>query len=246
MAPAFRGLGHDRVGIVVRIELERLPAELLHRDGGRLAVDRAARGGGAAEAVEEEPPARHQLHGVHPWAAWSAGPGRAVPPGSVPMSRTVVTPWASRSLRSRPSCSPALPRSGTAGGRGCRSGPGSDTGPWPSMTREPRGTVHSPEAPAQRIRSRRTMVTALVTGARPVPSQSVAPTMAVEGATGAGSGRRPEGPRRRPPTRPTLATYVETRKTVPWCGYLIQLSGTARPRRGWRYARLRERCDGPN
>ena len=41
-------------------------------------------------------------------------------------------------------------------------------------------------APAQRIRSPRTRVTAFVTGARPVPSHRLAPTMAMEGLTGGG------------------------------------------------------------
>ena len=55
------------------------------------------------------------------------------------------------------------------------------------------GTGHSPTEPAQRIRSPRTRVTALRTGARPVPSHRVAPTIATEGTGGRGSrgaGRR--------------------------------------------------------
>jgi hypothetical protein len=60
------GLGHDGVGIVARIELERPPAELLHREGRWLTVDGASRGPGTVEPVEEESPTRDELHRVHP------------------------------------------------------------------------------------------------------------------------------------------------------------------------------------
>src|SRR5882724_5808298 len=58
--------------------------------------------------------------------------------------------------------------------------------PRASIAFAPRGTGHSPAAPAQRIRSPLITVTAFVTGARPVPSHRVAPTIAVEGLTGGG------------------------------------------------------------
>src|SRR5687767_2180038 len=60
--------------------------------------------------------------------------------------------------------------------------------PWASMTRAPAGTRHSPAAPAQTILPARTRVTALGTGARPVPSQRLALTIARVG-LGAGATR---------------------------------------------------------
>ncbi len=64
--------------------------------------------------------------------------------------------------------------------------PGMRYCPCPSTTRAPLGTRHSPADPAQTIRSPRTRVTAFGTGARPVPSQSVAPTIAMSGLIGVG------------------------------------------------------------
>src|SRR5262249_18787317 len=64
--------------------------------------------------------------------------------------------------------------------------PGMRYCPCASTTRAPLGMRHSPAAPAQTMRSPRTRVTALATGARPVPSQSVAPAIAMSGLTGAG------------------------------------------------------------
>src|ERR1700694_3130378 len=50
------------------------------------------------------------------------------------------------------------------------------------------GTGHSPAAPAHRIRSPRTRVTAFATGPRPVPSHRFARMIAIEG-SGAGVSR---------------------------------------------------------
>ena len=57
-------LFHNGIRVATRIELDRFPAELLHRDGRRLPVDGATGRGYAVEAVEEEPAARDELHGV--------------------------------------------------------------------------------------------------------------------------------------------------------------------------------------
>src|SRR5262245_55039286 len=67
------------------------------------------------------------------------------------------------------------------------------------------GTGHSPAAPAQRIRSPCTKVTALGTGARPVPSHRVAPTSAVDGGIGSGSGGRTGVPPQAAASRPSVA-----------------------------------------
>ena len=97
------------------------------------------------------------------------------------------------------------------------------------MIRAPWGTAHSPAAPAQRIRSPRTTVTALVTGARPVPSHRVAPTMAIEGLTGAVGPAWPGARhRRRPPGRPARGTRV--RRDASWaaCSILPRATGADR------------------
>src|SRR5689334_16751040 len=76
---------------------------------------------------------------------------------------------------------------------------------WPlaSMTRAPCGTAHSPAAPAQKIRSPRTTVTALATGAPPVPSHRVAPMMAIDGLTGGGATSLVRGAPQATAARPT-------------------------------------------
>src|SRR6476659_5787622 len=73
------------------------------------------------------------------------------------------------------------------------------------MTRAPWGTGHSPAAPAHRMRSPRTTVMALATGAPPVPSQRVAPTMAVAGLTGGGATSLAGGAPQAAAARPTRA-----------------------------------------
>src|SRR6476661_913810 len=84
---------------------------------------------------------------------------------------------------------------------------------WPrsSMTLAPWGTEHSPAAPAHRIRSPRTTLTAFDTGAWPVPSHRVAPRMAVAGLTGGGgtslAGGAPQAAANRP-TEPANAESV--------------------------------------
>ena len=61
----FPCLGHDRLRVIARVELERPPSQLLHRNRRRLAVDHATGGAGGLVPIEEEPPACDQLHGVH-------------------------------------------------------------------------------------------------------------------------------------------------------------------------------------
>src|SRR3954462_6900005 len=77
------------------------------------------------------------------------------------------------------------------------------------MTRAPRGTGHSPAEPAQRIRSPRIRVTALLTGPRPVPSHRFAWIMATV-RSGAGASRSGGGP---PPQ--ALKTSVNVRAEEP-------------------------------
>src|SRR3954453_15451456 len=77
------------------------------------------------------------------------------------------------------------------------------------MTRAPRGTGHSPAAPAQRIRSPRIRVTAFATGPRPVPSHRFARIMAMEG-SGAGVSRS-RGATRPQALRTSVAVRTEER-----------------------------------
>ena len=96
--------------------------------------------------------------------------------------------------------------------------------PRPSITLAPWGTWHSLAAPAQSTRSPRITVTAFRTGARPVPSHKVAPTMAVEGLTGGGGASLARGA---PQAVARPASNGRTRESEVLMGSLLHLASSA-------------------
>ena len=110
MAPASRAAATTASGSSSRLNMDRRPPQPLHGHAPAAAGYSTPRAVcDRPEAVEEEAAAGHELHGVDPWRGPEPGHPGQQRRGLVPMSRTVVTPCARRSRRSRPSSSLALP-----------------------------------------------------------------------------------------------------------------------------------------